>query len=62
MKAHLPELPALMVEAQVRAALEEDLGRAGDITTQATIGPDMRAKCMANVREEGVISGMLLRL
>ncbi|MAY61977.1 MAG: nicotinate-nucleotide diphosphorylase (carboxylating) [Rhizobiales bacterium] len=58
MKAHLPELPALMVEAQVRAALEEDLGRAGDITTQATIGPDMRAKCMANVREEGVISGM----
>lgn len=59
-KAHLPELPALMVEAQVRAALEEDLGRAGDITTQATIGPDKRAACLANAREEGVISGVEL--
>ena len=60
MKAHLPELPALMIEAQVRAALEEDLGRAGDITSQATIRPDMRATCMANVRENGVISGLEL--
>ena len=57
-KAYLPELPSLMVEAQVRAALEEDLGRAGDITSQATIGPDRIATCLANVREEGVISGM----
>ena len=27
--------PALLVEATVRAALEEDLGRAGDLTTDA---------------------------
>ena len=57
-KAYLPELPSLMVEAQVRAALEEDLGRAGDITSQATIGPGRSATCLTNVREEGVISGM----
>ncbi|RVJ00627.1 nicotinate-nucleotide diphosphorylase (carboxylating), partial [Sinorhizobium meliloti] len=32
MTALRPELPALMVEEQVKAALLEDLGRAGDIT------------------------------
>lgn len=56
--AYRPELPSLMVEAQVRAALEEDLGRAGDITSQATIGPEMVASCAMNVREAGVIAGM----
>ena len=59
-KVYRPELPAIMIETQVRAALEEDLGRAGDITSQATIGPDMIASCVANVREEGVISGIEL--
>lgn len=59
-KGYRPELPAMMIETQVRAALEEDLGRAGDITSQATIGPDMIASCVANVREEGVISGIEL--
>ena len=34
---YLPVLSPLMVEEQVRAALSEDLGRAGDITSQATI-------------------------
>lgn len=57
-RAHPPELPALLVEAQVRAALEEDLGRAGDITSQATIGPDMTARCRLNSRENGVVCGM----
>jgi hypothetical protein len=33
-----------MVEDQVRAALIEDLGRAGDITTYATIGPERTAR------------------
>jgi len=57
--AYLPELPPLMVEAQVRAALEEDLGRAGDITSQATIGPEMVATCTMNARQAGRISGMI---
>ena len=33
----------LLVEPQVRAALEEDLGRAGDITSQLTIPADKTA-------------------
>jgi nicotinate-nucleotide pyrophosphorylase (carboxylating) len=57
-KAYLPVLSPLMVEEQVRAALNEDLGRAGDITSQATIAPDMVAKAELNAREEGVVAGM----
>ncbi|WP_331373864.1 carboxylating nicotinate-nucleotide diphosphorylase [Sinorhizobium chiapasense] len=55
-----PELPALMVEGQVRAALLEDLGRAGDITTLSTIGPDMTASADMRVRDAGVIAGLEL--
>ena len=53
-----PELPALMVEEQVRTALLEDLGRAGDITTLATIGPEMTATATMRVREAGVVAGL----
>jgi nicotinate-nucleotide pyrophosphorylase (carboxylating) len=55
-----PELPALMVEDQVRAALLEDLGRAGDITTYATIAPDKTAAAEMNARENGIVAGMEL--
>ncbi|MBP1882827.1 carboxylating nicotinate-nucleotide diphosphorylase [Sinorhizobium mexicanum] len=55
-----PELPALMVEDQVRTALLEDLGRAGDITTLSTIGPDMTASATLRVRDAGVIAGLEL--
>ena len=58
--AYLPELPGLMIEDQVRAALIEDLGRAGDITSNATIGPDRRATAEMNSREAGVIAGLPL--
>lgn len=58
--AYLPELPGLMVEEQVRAALLEDLGRAGDITSNATIGPEKQATAEMNSREAGVISGLPL--
>ncbi|GEO84492.1 MULTISPECIES: carboxylating nicotinate-nucleotide diphosphorylase [Alphaproteobacteria] len=53
-----PVLLALMVEDQVRAALLEDLGRAGDITTYATIGPGKTAAAKLNSREDGVIAGI----
>ncbi len=53
-----PLLLPLMVEDQVRAALLEDLGRAGDITTYATIGPEKRARAGLNSREDGVVAGM----
>ncbi|WP_340161586.1 carboxylating nicotinate-nucleotide diphosphorylase [uncultured Hoeflea sp.] len=58
--AYLPELPQLMIEQQVRAALLEDLGRAGDITSNATIGPERQATAEMNSREAGVISGLPL--
>lgn len=55
-----PVLPALMIEDQVKAALVEDLGRAGDITTYATIAPDRVATAEMNSREEGVVAGIEL--
>ena len=42
--AVMPSLPHILIEEGVRAALKEDLGRAGDLTTDATIGPDLSAK------------------
>ncbi|MDW9373333.1 carboxylating nicotinate-nucleotide diphosphorylase [Sinorhizobium meliloti] len=60
MTALRPELPALMVEEQVKAALLEDLGRAGDITSLSTIGPDRTAAANMSVREAGVVAGLEL--
>ncbi|ATN33722.1 nicotinate-nucleotide diphosphorylase (carboxylating) [Rhizobium sp. ACO-34A] len=55
-----PVLSPLMVEDIVKVALLEDLGRAGDITTYATIGPEKTAKAALNSRENGVIAGIEL--
>lgn len=46
-----------MIEPLVRAALLEDLGRAGDLTTDAIISPDARATVALVAREPGVIAG-----
>ncbi|MDQ7991761.1 MAG: carboxylating nicotinate-nucleotide diphosphorylase [Propionicimonas sp.] len=51
-------LPRLVVEPLVRAALLEDLGRAGDLTTDAIIGPDDRAEVAVVAREAGVVAGL----
>jgi len=40
----LSSLPMLMLEPVVRAALLEDLGRAGDLTTDAIVPTDRRAR------------------
>lgn len=53
-----PSLPNLLVEEAVRAALLEDLGRAGDITSAATIPTQAKAKAVLASREEGIVSGM----
>ena len=53
-----PTLPAIMIEDQVRAALLEDLGRAGDVTTSATIPPDAAATVLLATREEGTLAGL----
>lgn len=62
MTAFLPELPHLMVEDAVRAALLEDWGRAGDITSQATIGPDVSASAVIAARKNGVLAGIDLAI
>jgi nicotinate-nucleotide pyrophosphorylase (carboxylating) len=51
-------LSPLVIERAVRRALDEDLGRAGDITTAATIpaGANARAKLVA--RKPGTIAGL----
>ena len=54
-----PELPALIVEPIVRAALLEDLGRAGDITTDAIVPPDAPPlSATIAARKPGRIAGL----
>lgn len=53
-------LPSLVIEPIVRAALLEDLGRAGDITTDSIIAPDAQATVQLVSREPGVIAGLPL--
>ncbi|MBA2127275.1 carboxylating nicotinate-nucleotide diphosphorylase [Hyphomicrobium methylovorum] len=55
---NLPVLPHGLVVAAVRAALDEDLGLAGDITTNATIPADAHAKAVIAARKPGVVSGL----
>ena len=50
-------LPRLLVEPVVRAALLEDLGRAGDITTDAIVPPGERMEAVIASRQAGVIAG-----
>ena len=52
------DLPELIVEATVRAALAEDLGRAGDITSSACIPADDRLSAAFVTRAPGVIAGL----
>jgi nicotinate-nucleotide pyrophosphorylase (carboxylating) len=54
----LDPLPELLVEPIVRAALAEDLGRAGDITSQACIPADARMDARFVARKAGVLSGL----
>jgi nicotinate-nucleotide pyrophosphorylase (carboxylating) len=56
---HSP-LPDLLVEPLVRAALIEDLGPSGDVTSAAVIPQGLRYSARLNARQDGVISGMQL--
>ncbi len=58
----LSPLPSIMTEALVRAALLEDLGRAGDITTDAIVPPDAAARVALVARQPGVVAGLNLAL
>lgn len=53
----LPTLPLPLVREAVRVALLEDLGRAGDITSAATIPRDARARLAIEARDAGILCG-----
>jgi nicotinate-nucleotide pyrophosphorylase (carboxylating) len=54
----LVPLPTILIEPLVREALLEDLGRAGDLTTDAIVPRDLKTKTAMAVRQEGVVAGL----
>ncbi len=54
----LPALPTVMLEPLVRAALLEDLGRAGDLTTDAIVPAAARGEAALVARQAGIIAGL----
>ncbi len=56
-----PPLPHVMIEPLVRATLLEDLGRAGDITTDAVVPAEATARTALVARQPGVLAGTRLR-
>ena len=55
-------LPLVMLEPLVRAALLEDLGRAGDIPTDAIVPAATQARLALRARQPGVVAGLDLAL
>ncbi|RBM07072.1 carboxylating nicotinate-nucleotide diphosphorylase [Novacetimonas cocois] len=52
-------LPDIMLEPLVRAGLMEDLGRGGDLTTDATLGDEtLSAHAVLSARQAGVVAGL----
>ena len=51
-------LPDVIIEPVVRAALAEDLGRAGDVTAMACIPAGTRMSATFGARKSGVIAGL----
>ena len=56
--AQVPPLPSVMLEPLVRATLLEDLGRAGDITTDAIVPAESRGRTRLVARQAGVLAGL----
>lgn len=54
----IPPLPDLLIEPLVRSALLEDLGRAGDLTTDSIVPPSARARTALVARQRGVVAGL----
>ena len=54
----LPPLPRVLIEPLVAGALREDLGRAGDLTTDAIVPADARARMTIRARQPGVVAGL----
>jgi nicotinate-nucleotide pyrophosphorylase (carboxylating) len=54
----LAPLPTILIEPIVRQALIEDLGRAGDITSDAVAPLDCLTRTVMASRQEGVVAGL----
>ncbi len=54
----MASLPMVMIEPVVRAALLEDLGRAGDLTTDSIVPPDATTRTALVARQSGVVAGL----
>ena len=53
-------LPRLLIEPLVRAALLEDLGRGGDLTSDAIVPAGAVATTVLAARQPGVVAGIEL--
>ncbi|WP_367103862.1 carboxylating nicotinate-nucleotide diphosphorylase [uncultured Psychrobacter sp.] len=53
-----PAIDEVLLKPLVETALVEDLGRRGDVTSQATIPADRQAQLQIRARQDGVICGM----
>lgn len=51
-------VPRVMFEPLVRSALLEDLGRGGDLTSDAIVGQDVRGQVAVVARQPGVVAGL----
>jgi nicotinate-nucleotide pyrophosphorylase (carboxylating) len=54
----LPPLPDVVLEPIVKLALAEDLGVAGDVTTDALIDPEAQGRWALKARQAGVVAGL----
>ncbi|MBS3019258.1 putative nicotinate-nucleotide pyrophosphorylase [carboxylating] [Comamonas sp. PE63] len=54
----IPSLPDVMLEPLVRMALLEDLGRAGDLSTDTIVPADAVNELRLMARQEGVLAGL----
>ncbi len=54
----LTPLPEILIEPVVRGALLEDLGRAGDITTDAIVTDGLTTRMDFTARQNGVVAGL----
>ncbi len=59
-KAPNPPLPHLLVTHAVTHALEEDLGRRGDVTTDSIVPAEANASGVIAARQSGTIAGLQL--
>ena len=56
--ASIEALPDILIDPVVRAALAEDLGRAGDVTSTACIPAGARLRVQFAARRAGVVAGL----